>query len=108
MDYCAPRGILYEDFLEWPDVSRAAALAWQNKANAQCGSCGTVKADWMTVDAEGNAVEIMPPPMHVTDHWGPGCDALARARRIRGNDLGDGMHLAFRPASPAPTPVSGP
>lgn len=108
MDYVAPRGIPYEDFLEWGDLSKAAALAWQNREGAKCGSCGTIKAEWMTTDAEGNPIELMPPPMHVVDHWCPGCDAVARARKARGDTMRDGVHLAFRPASPAPTATDGP
>ena len=97
MDYCAPHGIPYGDFLEWSQLSRDAALAWQARESAKCGGCGQVRAEWMTVDTDGHEVEAVPAPFLVDDHWCPACDALARHRRARGDTTPDGVHDVFRP-----------
>lgn len=101
MDYCGERGIPYEVWLEWGDLSRDASLAWQARRNARCGSCGQVKADW--TDEEGR--EVHPPPIRVTEHWCPGCEALARRRKNVGEPA-DGFHLGFAAADAEPEPDS--
>lgn len=50
MAYCGPAGIPYAEWLNWDDLSRSAALAWRDRENQRCGSCGTVPAEWKSVD----------------------------------------------------------
>lgn len=103
MDYCAQRGIPYTTFLGWDPPSRDAALAWQARVNARCGSCGQVKADWM-VDGPDGPIEADPPPMVVAEHWCPGCEAHERRRRNH-KDLPPGISHRFVPfVHPAPEP----
>jgi hypothetical protein len=94
MDYCAPRGVRYGEFLDWDQLSRDAALAWQARENARCGSCGQVEADWM-VDGPDGPTEAVPPPLVVDHHWCPGCAALG-TRRANEKDLPAGVTHAFR------------
>jgi hypothetical protein len=96
MDYCAPRAIPYAKFLEWDPLSRDAALAWQARKSATCGSCGQVKGDW--TDEDGH--ELHPPPLIVTEHWCPGCAAL-ETRRTNSKDLPPGVQLGFAVNAPA-------
>ncbi len=98
MDYCAPRGIPYGVFLDWSQLSRDAALAWQERESARCSSCGQVKADWMTTGDDGEPVEAVPPPLVVADHWCPGCEALHRHRKAAGDEERPGIHPGFAPA----------
>lgn len=47
MDYCGPRGIALDAFLQWPQRSQDAALEWQAYEAARCRSCGTHPEDWV-------------------------------------------------------------
>lgn len=97
MAYCGPAGIRYAEFLEWDDLSRDAALAWQYRQDRRCSSCGTVHDDWLNSrDAEGNLVADELAPVYVTDDiYCPGCAALDRHRRTNGEDEVPGRHPAF-------------
>lgn len=104
MDYCGPKPLRYAEFLEWDDLSRSAALAWQARENAKCGSCGQVKADW--TDAEGR--QQHPAPFVVVDHWCPGCEALGQRRIVEGSgEKPPGISHVFAPAPPPAVPVDG-
>jgi hypothetical protein len=46
MAYCGPRGIAYEDFVEWGQLSQDLALAWNERERTRCPGCGTHPADW--------------------------------------------------------------
>ncbi len=131
MDYCGPRAVPYGDFMDdrvWSPLSRDAALAWQERENARCGSCGQVKADWMAQDEDGNLLryrvgpdglhvfdddgrlipdpngepfEATPPPFIVDYHVCFGCAAIEQ-RRANEKELPPGVRHAFRrPLPPA-------
>ena len=46
MAYCGPRGLEYEEFIEWGQLSQDLALEWNARERPKCGHCGTHPADW--------------------------------------------------------------
>lgn len=46
MDYCGPKGIAYDDFLAWSEMSRNSAIAWQIEQSLSCDGCGTRREEW--------------------------------------------------------------
>lgn len=103
VDYCASRGIPYEDFLDWSDLSRSTALAWQARERERCGGCSTVPSDWWAreddgtpiLDAAGNPVPAFPPLFQVHGEVCPGCAAMDAARKQE-NAKRPGWRLFFR------------
>lgn len=88
MAYCGPRGIPYTRFLggidEWDDLSRAAALAWDEAERHRCNGCGQDRDDWYERDDRGEIVigedgypkVAVPFRFEVTNTYCPACHAL--------------------------------
>lgn len=88
MAYCGPRGIPLHEFLDWPALSRDAALAWQERENAKC-RCGQVRSEWRKYDEHGhpvleNGAHVADPdnaPFTVDGEFCPACHALEQAEK---------------------------
>lgn len=46
MEYCGPRGIPHDGFLEWSRSSRDKALWWLMRDRQKCGECHTRAEEW--------------------------------------------------------------
>lgn len=68
MQYCGPRGIPLDTFLEWPQSSQDAALEWQAHENRRCRQCGYHAAEH-------------PGGVHTHVDVCPGCAARAKAQK---------------------------
>lgn len=97
MEYCGPRGIPFEDWLEWGDLSKAMALAWQARRADVCpNGCGQHRTEWLDDDG----IELRVRPARVVPVYCPSCDDLARARKAHG-DLEPGVSLGWAANEPA-------
>lgn len=76
MNYCGPRGIPLHAFLEWPQESQDAALAWAAHEARRCPGCRTHRDDW------ADRAE----PVHWHDEVCPGCQHKANAVKQLQND----------------------
>ena len=107
MAYCGPAGVPYIEFIGgppgWDDLSRDAALAWQQDRDDACGACGQHRDEWVSLDEEGREREIRPSPYVVAEYHCPSCEALERARKALEDSKQPGVHLAFqRRQTPSP------
>ena len=94
MDYIGPLGIPYDEWLDWPDLSKQAALAWQARERDRCPDCGQQRSDWF--DDDGH--EVPDPPSLPAEYVCPSCEALDSYRRDKGEDRRDGAKIVFKPA----------
>ena len=83
-----PRGIPLHEFLDWPVLSRDAALAWQVQESRKC-RCGQIPAEWRKYDEHGrpvfeNGAHVADPdnePARVVSEFCPACYALEQAEK---------------------------
>lgn len=98
MDYCGPRGIPLETFLDWPQLSQDAALTWAGYESRRCGECGVhpdegphhphvnVCAHCAARDAAAKSEEGQLPGAHVTMAHGTSLDCPRCQLERRANE----------------------
>lgn len=92
MAYCGPRSIPYLEFLEWDDLSRDAALAWQAREASRCPDCGQLPGEF--VDDKGEELDDFPAFPALTR-----CVPCWMVSSFReDNNLDPGDKVVFRPA----------
>ena len=76
-------------FLDWPVLSRDAALAWQARESRRC-RCGQIPADWRTYDNNGlpvfdehgaHVADPLNKPFNVAGEFCPACYELEQAEK---------------------------
>lgn len=43
---CSEAGIPHSEYMEWSDVDRSKAIAFQIEKNSKCAMCGTAEWEW--------------------------------------------------------------
>lgn len=103
MTYCAPNAVPYSAWLDWSDLDRAAAIAWQARDADRCPGCGLHHSD---LDDIGGDRRRLP----VDGEWRycVGCEAkdLTRHPDEGAKDRRAWFHFRWRPRT-ASRPANG-
>lgn len=94
MDYCAPHGIPYREFMGigrgWDQFSRDAVLLWQQLKRETCEQCGTHPDDWNP--KAGGHIHAWA----ATKHSCKGCARVAAGQKALEKELQPGQHVGLK------------
>lgn len=90
MEYCGPRGLAHDEFLQWSPHARDAALSWLVWSREACSSCGTRPDEWNP--ERGGHLHAYEAVRHVCR----GCEVRARAEKDLAKDAEKGVKGGVR------------